>query len=84
MRQPVMTCGGFLGRDPILTPEALDGYVKRGELRFFFVDVDTQPALGEWAMRRGRPVDPARWGGPKPGFQDSYATLWDMRDKIAP
>ncbi len=78
-RQPVMTCGGFLGRDPILTPESLDGYVKRGEVRFFFVDLDAQPALAQWVQNHGKPVDPARWGGLRPGFQDGYGILWDLK-----
>lgn len=78
-RRPLMTCGGFLGLDPILTPERLEGYVKRGELRYFFVDLEAQPKLTEWVMQHGEPVDPARWGGPHPGYQDSYGVLWAVK-----
>jgi 4-amino-4-deoxy-L-arabinose transferase-like glycosyltransferase len=78
-RQPVMACGGFLGRDPILTPERLADYVKRGEVRYVFIDRDMQPALAQWVMQHGEPIDPTRWGGPRPGFQDSYGLLWAVK-----
>lgn len=43
--QPVMALGGFMGGDPILTPEALAQKVKEGKVRFFLLPTNLLPGL---------------------------------------
>jgi 4-amino-4-deoxy-L-arabinose transferase-like glycosyltransferase len=70
--QPVMAMGGFLGTDPILTPELLAGLVAGKRLRYVLLnDPDTldrafgaqavQKPLTDWIRANGRPVDPIEW-----------------------
>jgi 4-amino-4-deoxy-L-arabinose transferase-like glycosyltransferase len=65
----VMTLGGYLGTDPILTPETLAERALRGEVRFvlvggFSLTKRNQPneiALREWVQKNATRVDPALW-----------------------
>src|SRR5579885_2713319 len=43
--QPVMALGGFMGRDPILTPNALAQEVERGQVRFFLLPANPLQGL---------------------------------------
>jgi hypothetical protein len=67
-----MAMGGFLGTDPILTPETLAGLVAAHRLRYVLLnEPDTldrafgaqaaQQPLTDWVRANGRPVDPAEW-----------------------
>lgn len=72
--EPVMAMGGYLGHDPILTPEALQRLVERGELRFVMlggpaltrVKTPGQRALEDWIRAHGQPVSRALWAGASP------------------
>ena len=84
---PVMAMGGFLGTDPILTPEKLAQMVKDKQIRFVMLgglwlnyqrmNVEAEEnALADWVRKNGKPVDPALWRTiiPEDGSQDSKAT----------
>jgi 4-amino-4-deoxy-L-arabinose transferase-like glycosyltransferase len=73
--EPVMAMGGFMGTDPILTPEQLAALVGEGRLRYVLLgDSDAldrvfggqavQKPLSDWVRANGRPVDPAEWRNP--------------------
>lgn len=70
--QPVMAMGGFMGTDPILTPESLASLVAEKKLRYVLVtDPDTlgrffgaaavQKPLNDWIKANGHPVNPTEW-----------------------
>jgi 4-amino-4-deoxy-L-arabinose transferase-like glycosyltransferase len=62
--EPVMALGGFNGGDQILSTAALQGYVNRGEVRFFLLEGDRDGAQREvtgWVMDNCRVVEPALW-----------------------
>jgi 4-amino-4-deoxy-L-arabinose transferase-like glycosyltransferase len=69
---PIMSMGGYLGRDPILTPADLERMVAGGELRFAIVggyaivppDTRRERALAAWIRAHGQRVDPALWREP--------------------
>ena len=69
--QPVMAIGGFMGIDPILTPERLAALVTDHQVRFVLlggggdfrragVESPTR-AIAEWVRAKGALVDEARW-----------------------
>jgi 4-amino-4-deoxy-L-arabinose transferase-like glycosyltransferase len=67
--QPVMAMGGYLGDDPILTPQSLQRLVAEGRLRYVmlggFTLVPGSTALRPietWVRDHGRLVDPLEWG----------------------
>jgi 4-amino-4-deoxy-L-arabinose transferase-like glycosyltransferase len=70
--EPVMALGGYLGTDPIITPEGLARLVADGQVRFLVVGAAgsfgrapgsemRRRAWIAWARKNGRPVDPALW-----------------------
>ena len=66
---PVMAMGGYLGDDPILTPQSLERLVVDGRLRYVMIGGFTlapgSTALAPieaWVRAHGRPVDPLVWG----------------------
>lgn len=70
--QPVMAMGGFLGTDPILTPEKLADLVAAKQLRYvlltepdtigrFFGADAVQKPLDDWVKTHGREIDAAEW-----------------------
>jgi 4-amino-4-deoxy-L-arabinose transferase-like glycosyltransferase len=61
--QPVMAMGGFSGRDPILTVEALAELARRGEVRYVLLGGRAREAsdLVRWVWANGKPVDAAEW-----------------------
>jgi 4-amino-4-deoxy-L-arabinose transferase-like glycosyltransferase len=67
--QPVMTMGGYLGTDPILTPEKLREMAGRGVVRFVLIgglsftkrNTPAEIALREWVTKNGKRVEPALW-----------------------
>jgi 4-amino-4-deoxy-L-arabinose transferase-like glycosyltransferase len=67
--KPVMAVGGYLGTDPILTPEALAALAARSDVRFVMtgglsLTKRNQPgeiAIREWVQKNGSPVDPVLW-----------------------
>jgi 4-amino-4-deoxy-L-arabinose transferase-like glycosyltransferase len=67
--QPVMAMGGYLGDDPILTPQSLERLVAEGKLRYVMIGgftlVPGSTALAPietWVRAHGRKVDPLVWG----------------------
>ncbi len=67
--QPVMAMGGYLGNDPILTPQSLERLVASGRLRYVMIGGFTlapgSTALAPietWVRAHGRLVDPLVWG----------------------
>jgi 4-amino-4-deoxy-L-arabinose transferase-like glycosyltransferase len=73
--EPVMAMGGFMGTDPILTPEQLAALVGAGRLRYvllsdsdaldrFFGGQAAQKPLADWVRANGHLVDPAEWRNP--------------------
>ena len=93
--KPVMAMGGYLGRDPILTAEALERLVAEGQVRFILtggprlVAPDAhERALAQWISAHGVAVDRALWLPPRRGraipanpafFAAEPAVLYDMR-----
>lgn len=67
--EPVMALGGYLGTDPILTPEKLAALAENGTLRFVMLggftltarNTPNELALREWIQKHAVPVDPQRW-----------------------
>jgi len=67
--ESVMAMGGYLGRDPILTPADLERLVAAGEVRYAILggaalvppDSRAERALAHWIRSHGRRVDPALW-----------------------
>jgi 4-amino-4-deoxy-L-arabinose transferase-like glycosyltransferase len=67
--KPVMTIGGYLGVDPILTPEKLASLAARGDIRFVMLGglsltKRNQPgevAMREWVAKYATRVDPLLW-----------------------
>ena len=83
--QPAMAMGGFMGGDPILTPERLAALVAAGEVRFVMVGdaarmrrrFGLEPggqAVADWVRASGQPVDPDLWRQPgEPPAADAAA-----------
>lgn len=67
--RPIMTVGGYLGTDPILTPEKLAELRAHGVVRFAMVgglsltkrDKPEEIALHEWIKKNSTRVDAALW-----------------------
>ena len=70
--EPVMAMGGYMGKDPILTPEKLAQMAKRQQVRFvmlgdlLYVDrrmgaEEALKPLTDWVQENGSPVDPGLW-----------------------
>jgi 4-amino-4-deoxy-L-arabinose transferase-like glycosyltransferase len=61
--QPVMAMGGFSGRDPILTVEALAELARRGEVRYVLLGGRAREAndLVKWVWANGKPVNETEW-----------------------
>ena len=97
--QPVMAIGGFMGADPILTPERLAAMAADRQVRFVLLGGDLarrgggeppQRSITDWIKATGAVVDPAQWrstpvraGGQGRGVAPE---LWDLRpaDGLAP
>jgi len=68
--RPVMAIGGFMGGDPILTPEQFAVLAAEGQVRFVLLGGDQLRRAGgespqgpiiDWVKANGSPVDPALW-----------------------
>jgi 4-amino-4-deoxy-L-arabinose transferase-like glycosyltransferase len=66
--QPVMAMGGFSGRDPILTVEALAELARRGEVRYVLLGGRAREAndLVRWVWANGKPVNETEWRSSAP------------------
>lgn len=77
--EAVMAMGGYLGHDPILTPDKLERLVQGGDLRFVMLggfalgpaNTVGERALARWIADHGVPVDPALWRGSADGSDTS-------------
>ena len=64
-----MAMGGYLGNDPILTPQSLERLIAEGRLRYVMIGGFTlapgntalEP-IESWVRANGRLVDPLVWG----------------------
>jgi 4-amino-4-deoxy-L-arabinose transferase-like glycosyltransferase len=72
---PVMAIGGFMGGDPILTPERFAALAAEGQVRFVLLGGDPARRAGgespqrpiiDWVKGNGAVVDPALWRSPPP------------------
>ncbi|HMA07194.1 MAG TPA: hypothetical protein VKP68_05020, partial [Ramlibacter sp.] len=93
--ESVMAMGGYLGRDPILTPDKLERLVNDGVLRYAIVGGPSlvppvtpgEQALADWIREHGLRVDPALWRDPpdpnRPYLARRPATLYDLRPERA-
>jgi len=67
--EPVMTLGGYLGTDPILTPEKLRELVARGVVRYAMIgglsltkrNQAQEVAMRDWIRSAAAPVDAMNW-----------------------
>jgi 4-amino-4-deoxy-L-arabinose transferase-like glycosyltransferase len=74
--EPVMATGGFVGSDPILTPEKLDRLVAGNDIRFFrILPFGLDPDVQAWLTANCAVVDPANATNPLP--RPSFNTLLD-------
>jgi len=75
---PVMAFGGFMGTDPILSPDALKRVLERGDVRFVVLsgqasfgfsanDEERRRAFIAWANTKGTRLEPALWRSHEPG-----------------
>jgi 4-amino-4-deoxy-L-arabinose transferase-like glycosyltransferase len=96
---PVMAIGGFMGTDPILTPERFAALVADHQVRFVLLGGDfarrrggvpSQREITEWIRGNGAPVDEALWRSTPerasgPG-RNVNPELYDLRpsDGLAP
>jgi hypothetical protein len=76
--EPVMTMGGFGGRDPALEVDDLARFVADGELRYVIQTSGAgpqseNPARTRWLAENCRVVDPSDYGGP----ERAAVTLYD-------
>ena len=69
-RAPVMAMGGYLGDDPVLSPQRLARMRDQGKLRYvllggFSLAPEKQrkalAAIGQWVRANGKPVTPELW-----------------------
>ena len=67
-KKPVMTIGGFTGRDPILSLDSLKDFIDKGKVRFFLVptllgvqDQKGNAQLYHWLIEHGKKVDKKLW-----------------------
>jgi 4-amino-4-deoxy-L-arabinose transferase-like glycosyltransferase len=90
--QPVMAIGGFMGADPILTPERFAALAAEGQIRFVLLGGDflrraggepPQRLISDWIKTNGTVVDPALWRSrPITAGRSGRATpleLYDLR-----
>jgi 4-amino-4-deoxy-L-arabinose transferase-like glycosyltransferase len=92
--ESVMALAGYLGRDPILTPERLARLVADGELRYVMLggpsivapDSPQERALAHWVRTHGQRVPSALWrDAPEPSrAQADAALLYDLGPDAPP
>lgn len=66
---PVMTIGGYLGTDPVVTPERIAHFATSGVVRFVMIggfsltkrNTSGEIAIRDWVRKNGTPVDADRW-----------------------
>jgi len=62
--QPALAAGGFSGRDPILSTEALANLTARGEVRYALLGNrgrQQTDVFADWVRAHGKRVDPSLW-----------------------
>ncbi|MBS0540467.1 MAG: hypothetical protein JSR47_17005, partial [Proteobacteria bacterium] len=79
--QPALAFGGYLGRDPILSPEAFAALAGSGEVRYVLLygGRARQPAFARWVREHGTPVDPALWRTSPPGEDRRPILLYELK-----
>lgn len=78
--EPVMSVGGFLGSDRILTAEGLAELVRDGEVRYYLLADGGMRGgsdeVAQWVRENGTEVDSTVWNVSSGGF--GGATLYDL------
>jgi 4-amino-4-deoxy-L-arabinose transferase-like glycosyltransferase len=93
--QAVMAMGGFMGRDPILTPERLARMVQDKQVRFIMLGdfslagrkmgaEAAEKPIADWVRKNGRPVDPALWRTTSPLDGTSAPAPTSLRPDLQP
>ncbi|MBS0548092.1 MAG: glycosyltransferase family 39 protein [Proteobacteria bacterium] len=79
--QPALAFGGYLGRDPILSPEAFAALAGSGEVRYVLLygGRARQPAFARWVREHGTPIDPALWRTSPPGEDRRPIALYELK-----
>jgi 4-amino-4-deoxy-L-arabinose transferase-like glycosyltransferase len=83
--EAVMTVGGYLGRDPILTPGDFERKVQEGEVRFVMLGGPSivppnsagEREMADWIRAHGVAVEPGLWGDSRD--KGASAQLFDLR-----
>ncbi|MFC7395329.1 glycosyltransferase family 39 protein [Scopulibacillus cellulosilyticus] len=61
----VMAMGGFMGNDPVLTPEKLEKIVKAGEVKYFLISsgmgMEGNQKITEWIEKNCEAVPASKW-----------------------
>jgi hypothetical protein len=66
---PVITLGGFMGRDPVLSTDELASLVNEGAVRFFLIpDRERMQEMMAEREAEGGTSSPQKEGGPLQGF----------------
>jgi hypothetical protein len=81
---PVITLGGFMGRDPVLTTEELANLVNRGAVRFFLMpdrERMEQMRAERESGQQGAPQGPPP-GGPPNMDNESVSWVQDNCEKV--
>jgi 4-amino-4-deoxy-L-arabinose transferase-like glycosyltransferase len=83
---PVITLGGFMGRDPVLTTDELANLVDRGAVRFFLIpdrermeEMRAERESGQQGAPQGPPP-----GGPPGMNNESASWVQDNCEKVPP
>ena len=92
--QPVITLGGFMGRDPVFTTEKLTNLINEGAVRFFLVPArermeemraerESNNASSQgWGASQGAPQGPPR-GGPPDARNESETWVQDNCEQVS-
>ncbi|MFI0445957.1 glycosyltransferase family 39 protein [Actinomadura sp. 6N118] len=82
--EPVISMGGFSGRDPAMTVAKLQEYVKEGRLRYILINGEGRVGPGgggstevtSWVKKNGTLVDPATYGSSASSTSGDGAQLY--------
>lgn len=85
---PVMTYGGFMGAEKILSPARLEELVADGQVRYILIAAGNsmQPEIDTWVRAHGAPVPDEEWRSagqtdpaPRPGMRRMQLQLYECR-----
>jgi len=63
--EPVITYGGFMGSEKILTTEELEQFIESGQVRYILAGItmasSQQPEIDSWVLSHGVPIPDSEW-----------------------